>query len=52
MLAQQWLASGQFVRLFDIAAKPPHGYWITYRTGATERAEVRAFVEWLRAALS
>jgi LysR family transcriptional regulator, glycine cleavage system transcriptional activator len=48
-LARQWLDAGQFVRLFDIAAKPPHGYWITYRSGATDRTEVRAFITWMHA---
>ncbi|MFM2399299.1 MAG: hypothetical protein RL341_1456 [Pseudomonadota bacterium] len=51
MLAHQWLSTGQFVRLFDVAAKPPHGYWIVYRSGATERAEVRGFIEWLKGEL-
>jgi LysR family transcriptional regulator, glycine cleavage system transcriptional activator len=47
LLAKQWLDSGQFVRLYDLAAQPPHGYWITYRTGATEREEVNQFIRWL-----
>jgi LysR family transcriptional regulator, glycine cleavage system transcriptional activator len=48
ILGQQWFASGQFVKLFDIPAKPPHSYWLAYRSRALEREEVRGFVEWLK----
>jgi DNA-binding transcriptional LysR family regulator len=48
-LARRWLHSGEFVRLFEVSAKSPHGYWLTWRRGDQERVEVRAFIDWVKA---
>lgn len=47
-LAAPLLASGALVRLFDVSAKPPHAYWLTYRAANLQREEVRSFVDWLK----
>ena len=48
-LAQRWIDAGMLVPLFAIEARSPHAYWLLYAQASLQRAEVRAFVEWLRA---
>ena len=46
------LDAGALVRLFTIEARSPHAYYVVCRPAAMARAEVRGFVDWLRAALA
>jgi DNA-binding transcriptional LysR family regulator len=47
--AQQMIASGEVVQLFDIClATPPHAYYVVYEEPRPERPEVRVFLDWLR----
>jgi DNA-binding transcriptional LysR family regulator len=49
--AESALASGELVRLFDVElASPPHAYYLVYEKPAQERAEVRLFIDWMKAA--
>lgn len=42
---------GEVVRLFDVqVAAPPHAYYVVYERQTHERAEVAAFVAWLKTA--
>jgi DNA-binding transcriptional LysR family regulator len=45
------LERGMLVRLFEVAARSPHAYYLVCRPSALARREVAAFVDWLRAAL-
>ena len=48
--AEAALASGDLVRLFDIElTSPPHAYYLVYAKPAQERAEVRLFIDWMKA---
>jgi len=47
-LAQRWIDAGMLVPLFAIEARSPHAYWLLHAQASLQRAEVRAFVEWLR----
>lgn len=48
--AQQMIASGEVVQLFDIRlTAPPHAYYVVYEKSAAERPEVTAFIDWLMA---
>jgi LysR family glycine cleavage system transcriptional activator len=48
--AEQMLASGEVVRLFDVClASPPHAYYVVYEPPAHPRPEVQLFIDWLLA---
>ena len=48
--AQQMIASGEVVELFDIRlASPPHAYYIVYEQSPRLRPEVTLFIDWLMA---
>lgn len=48
--AQQMIASGEVVELFDIRlASPPHAYYIVYEQSPRLRPEVKLFIDWLMA---
>jgi LysR family transcriptional regulator, glycine cleavage system transcriptional activator len=47
-LGAPWLANGSLERLFSHNAPSPHAHYLCWRTGALERWEVAAFVEWLK----
>ncbi len=51
-LGQPWLDSGALVRLFATEAPSPHAHYLCWRTGALDRWEVSAFVQWLRASVA
>ncbi|RJG07137.1 LysR family transcriptional regulator [Noviherbaspirillum cavernae] len=49
--AQEMIASGEVVQLFDVClATPPHAYYVVYEEPPRERPEVRLFLDWLMAA--
>jgi DNA-binding transcriptional LysR family regulator len=50
-IAAQWLDAGLLRPLFDLEAESPHAYWLLYDRAELARAEVGAFVRWLRAAV-
>ncbi|GAA4013684.1 LysR substrate-binding domain-containing protein [Actimicrobium antarcticum] len=46
--AEDMIASGEIVRLFEIELRsPPHAYYCVYEKSAIERPEVALFVDWL-----
>lgn len=45
------LDSGALQRVFDVAARSPHAYYLVCRPAALVRSEVAQFVDWLRASL-
>ncbi|MBA5690669.1 LysR substrate-binding domain-containing protein [Rugamonas apoptosis] len=48
--AQQMIASGEVVELFDIRlASPPHAYYVVYEQNPRQRPEVALFIDWLMA---
>jgi LysR family glycine cleavage system transcriptional activator len=48
--AQQMIASGEVVELFDIRlASPPHAYYVVYEQNARLRPEVQLFIDWMMA---
>lgn len=48
--AQQMVASGEVVELFDIRlASPPHAYYVVYEPNVRARPEVQLFIDWLLA---
>jgi LysR family transcriptional regulator, glycine cleavage system transcriptional activator len=47
-LGAPWLANGSLERLFDHEAPSPHAHYLCWRTGALDRWEVAAFVQWLK----
>lgn len=48
--AQQLIANGEVVQLFDVVLRsPPHAYYIAYEKQVRERPEVGLFIDWLRA---
>lgn len=48
--AQQLVASGEVIELFDIRlASPPHAYYVVYEPTARQRPEVQLFIDWLLA---
>lgn len=48
--AQDMLASGEVVRLFDVQlTAPPHAYYVVYEQQVRERPEVALFIDWLHA---
>ena len=51
-LGLAWLDSGRLIRLSPRAVPSPHHHYICWKTGALERWECAAFVEWLRLALA
>ena len=46
-IVQSEVASGQLLRLFEIALPSPSSYYLVYPARALERPQVRAFREWL-----
>lgn len=50
-IAAQWLGAGLLLPLFDLRADSPHAYWLLYERNDLARAEVAAFVAWLRLAV-
>jgi LysR family glycine cleavage system transcriptional activator len=52
VVAMQEIASGQLVRLFDIAAPSPHDYYFVCPPGAAEKPQVRAFRAWMLAEMA
>ncbi|MFM8467668.1 MAG: LysR substrate-binding domain-containing protein [Oxalobacteraceae bacterium] len=51
--ARELLDSGDIVRLFDMqTATPPHAYYVVYEKQTTERPEVDAFLQWMKATFS
>lgn len=51
--AQQMIASGEVVELFDIRLdSPPHGYYVVYESNERLRPEVKLFIDWLRSVFS
>jgi LysR family glycine cleavage system transcriptional activator len=51
-LGQPWLDSGALVRLFADQTPSPHAHYLCWRTGALDRWEVSAFVQWLTASVA
>jgi DNA-binding transcriptional LysR family regulator len=46
--AQQMIASGEVVQLFDISlSSPPHAYYVVYEQTPYLRPEVRLFIDWM-----
>lgn len=52
VVAMQEIASGQLVRLFDIAAPSPHDYYFVSPPGAAAKPQVRAFRAWMLAEMA
>jgi LysR family transcriptional regulator, glycine cleavage system transcriptional activator len=52
VVAMQEIASGQLVRLFDIAATSPHDYYFVSPPGAAAKPQVRAFRAWMLAEMA
>lgn len=52
IVAMQEIASGQLVRLFDIATPCPDDYYLVSPPGALQKPQVRAFREWLKAEIA
>jgi LysR family glycine cleavage system transcriptional activator len=48
----QEIASGQLVRLFDIATPCPDDYYLVSPPAALQKPQVRAFREWLKAEIA
>ena len=47
--AQQMIAQGEVVQLFDISlTSPPHAYYLVYQQKPQERPEVTTFIEWMK----
>lgn len=47
--AQQMIAQGELVQLFDISlTSPPHAYYLVYQQKPQERPEVKTFIEWMK----
>jgi len=51
-LAGPALDDGTLVRLFAVAARSPHAYYVACRPAAIARPEVACFVDWLRGAMT
>lgn len=49
VVADQEIASGQLVRLFDISVASPNDYYLVCTAGAQARPQVKAFRAWLLA---
>ena len=48
--ARDMIAAGEVVRLLDMqTATPPHAYYAVYEKQVTERPEVVAFLQWMKA---
>lgn len=48
--AEQMIASGEVVELFDIRlSAPAHAYYVVYEEAARARPEVQTFIDWLMA---
>lgn len=43
-----YLRSGALVRLFELTARPPYGYYITVSPENAERPEIADFILWLK----
>ncbi len=52
VVAMQEIASGQLVRLFDIATPCPDDYYLVSPPGALQKPQVRAFRTWLKAEIA
>lgn len=50
MLVQDLLADGTLIQLFDIGAVIDEAFFVVYRKDALHRAEVVAFIEWIKSA--
>jgi LysR family glycine cleavage system transcriptional activator len=48
LFAQDELASGKLVRLFDVEVTDPYSYYVVWRSGAALTPEAAAFRTWLR----
>jgi LysR family transcriptional regulator, glycine cleavage system transcriptional activator len=51
-IIRHWLAAGLLAPVLDLAAEPPHAYWLLYDRADLQRPEVRRFIDWLRAAVT
>ncbi len=47
-LGAPWLTNGSLERLFAQDVPSPHAHYLCWRTGALDRWEVAAFVEWVK----
>ncbi|CAN7639349.1 transcriptional regulator GcvA [Pseudoduganella sp. LjRoot289] len=52
VVAMQEIASGQLVRLFDIATPSPDDYYFVSPPGAADKPQVRAFRTWMLAEMA
>ena len=52
VVAMQEIASGQLVRLFDIATPSPDDYYFVSPPGAADKPQVRAFRAWMLAEMA
>jgi LysR family glycine cleavage system transcriptional activator len=52
VVAMQEIASGQLVRLFDIATPCPEDYYVVSPPGSAGKPQVRAFRDWLKAEIA
>jgi LysR family glycine cleavage system transcriptional activator len=48
VVAEQEIAQGSLLRLFDVAVKCESQYYLAYPPGASDKPQVAAFLEWLR----
>ncbi|MES2952555.1 MAG: transcriptional regulator GcvA [Pseudomonadota bacterium] len=48
VVAEQEVAQGSLMRLFDVAVKSESHYYLAYPPGAPDKPQVSAFLEWLR----
>ncbi len=48
VVAEQEIAQGSLVRLFDVAVKSDSHYYLAYPPGAQLKPQVAAFMDWLR----
>jgi LysR family transcriptional regulator, glycine cleavage system transcriptional activator len=51
-LGVAWLDSGRLIRLSPRAVRSPHSHYICWKSGALERWECAAFVDWLKQSLA
>lgn len=52
VVAMQEIASGELVRLFDVAVKSPHNYYVACPPQALRKPQVEAFRSWLLAEIA
>ncbi len=48
VVAEQEIAQGSLLRLFDVAVKSDSQYYLAYPPGARQKPQVAAFLDWLR----